>query len=75
MKAKDMLITELDELILSDRKKNRKDSQNRSEKMKVCEDIIDALSDIDEHSHVELVCAAISWAKPYLKWIQKAYLI
>ena len=63
VKAKDKLITELDELILSDRKKNRKDSQNRSEKMKVCEDIIDALSDIDEHGEVELVCAAVRWAK------------
>lgn len=63
VKAKDKMITELDELILSDRKKNRKDSQNRSEKMKVCENIIDALSDIDEHGEVELICAAVRWAK------------
>ena len=63
VKAKDKLISELDELISSERKQNRKDSPNRSEKIKVCEDIIDALSDIDENGVLDLVCAAVKWAK------------
>ena len=28
-----------------------------------CADIIDALSDIDEHGNEEYVCAAVKWAK------------
>ena len=41
--------------------RNRKDSQNRSEKIKVCQDIIDCLFDIDEH--VDVICLALSWSK------------
>ena len=59
-----MLVTKFDRFINAERKKNRKDSQNRSEKMKNCEDIIDSLSDIDEHhDEVKLLCVAARWAK------------
>ena len=46
--AKTILVTKYGEFILPDRKKNRRDSQNRSEKIKVCQDIIDCLFDIDD---------------------------
>ena len=55
-KAKDKLIGAHGDHINAERKKARKDSQNRTEKMKVSEDIIDALFDVEHLAH--LMCVA-----------------
>jgi hypothetical protein len=59
--AKAMLLSKCGDYINPERKKNRKDSPNRTEKMKVCEDIVDAFFDIDDH--IDLTCVALKWTK------------
>lgn len=58
--AKGRLIGRLGEHINSEIKKNRKDSQNRTEKMKVCEDILDALQELEDKD-INFVCVARQW--------------
>ena len=59
--AKAMLISKYGDLVDPERRKNRKDSHNRTEKMKVCEDIIDTLFDLDDQ--VDVVCVAREWKR------------
>lgn len=60
--AKNLLIAKYGEHINPERKKTRKVSPNRSDKLKVCEDIYGALFDLDEHN-VELLCVALKWSQ------------
>ena len=59
--AKALMISKFGEYVNPERKKNRKDSHNRTEKMKVCEDIVDGLFDIDEH--IDITCVPLRWKK------------
>lgn len=59
--AKTILVSKFGEHINAERKKSRKDSPNRSEKMKVCEDILGALFDLDDH--ISVTCVALEWKK------------
>ncbi len=51
-KAKGVLMDKYGDIVNPERRKNQKDSQNRSEKVKICEDIIDILEDIDGQMNV-----------------------
>ena len=59
--AKGVLISKFGEYIDAELKKSRRDSQQRSEGMRLCEDIIAILSKLDEH--LNLVCVAQNWKK------------
>ncbi len=59
--AKALLISKFGDHVTPEQMKNRKDSHNRTEKMKVCEDILDALFDIDEH--IDITCVLLKWRK------------
>ncbi len=59
--AKALLVSKFGDHVNPERMKNRKDSHNRTEKMKVCEDILDALFDIDEH--IDITCMSLKWRK------------
>ncbi len=59
--AEALLVSQFGDHVNPDLKKNRKDSHKRMEQMKVCEDILDALFDIDEH--IDITCVSLNWRK------------
>ena len=59
--AKGLLVAKHGEFIDNELKKSRKDSANRSEKMKICEDILDMLHQLD--MKIDLICLARNWKK------------
>ncbi len=59
--AKALLVSRFGDHVHPERKKNRRDSHHRTEKIKVCEDIVDALFDIDEH--IDITCVSLKWTK------------
>ena len=61
--AKCLLLSKYGDQVNPERKKNRKCSQNRTEKMKVCEDIVDSLFDLDLADQINVTCVALDWKK------------
>ena len=59
--AKKELVTRFGDHIDAELKKSRRDSQQRSERMKLCEDIFAILERLDED--IDLVCVARNWKK------------
>ncbi len=57
--ARDLKWAEFEDDNILDEAKRRCDSPNRSEIMAICDDIVGALGDVEEHN-IDLVCYAVN---------------